>query len=142
MADVSISNYIIGIILFTMVIVGGVNLINSARVVDDSFISDSQYNTFNNTFNQFDNLNSSINTIDNSISDSDKSTYNLGVIESLIDGAWNTLRNIGTSFNFMYVVFGGLSMFGIPSWVITLLSLIVIIIISFALYALIFQGRT
>lgn len=143
MADTTPSNYIIGIILFSIVVVGGISIIGNFRDVDSTFIDSSEYASLTSTFDKTSELKGNISSLENTIETGGKEEYGtLGVIGGLIDSAWSSLRLLGSSFGFMNDVFNGLSMFGIPIWILSLITLIISVIIVFSLYSLIFQGRT
>ena len=133
------STYILAIILFTFFIMGGVALIGEFRSADPTFMSDPQTVAFNSTFNRYSSLTTSVNSLQSSISDAGNEWGVFGVLNALIGSAWNALRLLFSSLSFMNAVFLGLGMFGVPSWVGGLASLVVVVIIAFAIYSAIFR---
>lgn len=132
------STYILAIIAFTFVIMAGIGLMGEFRKGDATFMTDAQSKQFNSTFNRYDDLTTSVNNIQSSVDDSGNDWGIWGTIGALTGSAWNALRLLFTSFSFMNSVFAGLTMFGIPAWVGALGSLVIIIIIAFAIYSAIF----
>lgn len=141
--DVKPKSYIIGIVMFVFFILGGVYILNEVRNEDTTFINSNElddYNKFNQTFNKLDDINDSVRGIQRNIENAQSDFGLFGVLNSLINSAWNTLKLLFESFGFMDSVFDGLgSIFGVPEWVSTLLLLIPIIIIAFAIFRAIFK---
>jgi len=145
MAEVLPRHYIIGIIMFVFFVMGTIGLINGFDNAEETFMdADDQedYLTFNDTFNKLGNINDSVNSIKDSIITTDPDPGIFGFLNSLIGSAWNTLHLLFNSLSFMNSVFGGLSdVFGIPEWVSTLMILLVIVVIAFAIYSALFQTQ-
>ncbi len=140
MANNEISKYIIGIIIFTLFIMGGIAMIGEFGLVDPSFIADDRYTQFNDTFNKYTDVTAQADTLQEDIEGADTDWGAFGVLNSLIGVAWNTVTTIFTSFSFMNDAFIGLNtIFGVPIWVSSLIIAIVIIIIVFAIISAIFQ---
>lgn len=138
MTEVKISTYIIGIVIFTMMILGVISMIGIFRTADPSFIDDDKFSEFNKTFNTLEEVSSSVGGLKDGIVDSDTDWGAFGVLNSLLGTMWNSVVLIFSSFDFMNDVFAGLStFFGIPTWVTGLISLLVIILIVFGIYSLI-----
>lgn len=134
------SQYIVGIIFFTLFLVGGISILASFRDVDDTFIDDDKFTQFNNTFNKYDTVRDKASDLQSSVVNADTDFGAFGVLNSLISSAWNTLKLIFTSFGFMTTVFGGLySFFGIPSWIGNLIISLVSVVLVFAIFGAIFQ---
>lgn len=133
-------HYIISIIVFTMVILGGMSIIGELRKTSPSIVDDTSYANFNNTFNKYDTVTSEVEGIQSNIEDSDAEPGLFGSLNSLISGAWNTLKLLGSSFGFMGDIFESVgAWFGLPAWVGASVSLLFIVLISFAIYSAIFQ---
>jgi hypothetical protein len=66
-----------------------------------------------------------------------------GVLNSLIQSAWQILKLMFSSLAFMTTVWGGLyTIFGVPVWVGALIGSLAIILIGFTIYSAIFQKDT
>jgi hypothetical protein len=64
------------------------------------------------------------------------------VLNSLIASAWQSLRLLFSSFGFMDAVFEGVhDLFGVPKWVSGLASLLITVLIAFAIYSAVFQTK-
>jgi len=134
------SQYITGIILFTLFITGGLFLISTLKDKNPALITDDTYNQFNDTFNKYDDVSTEVNTLQNTITNSSTDFGAFGVLNSLISTGWNSLKLIFRSFDFMNDAFNGLtSFFGIPSWVGGMIILIVSVMLIFAIFGAIFQ---
>lgn len=101
-----------------------------------------KYEQFEDSFNKYDSLEGNITKLGGDLTNyqdsTDPSTF--GVLGSLINSAWSVLQLMPTTLNFMGSAFSGLNtVLGIPKWVGTLISLIVVVIIVFAIWAAIFQ---
>lgn len=141
MTDVKPKHYIVGIILFTLFIVGGVSMLSIYSDTDPTFTDDPQFTKFNKTFWKLEEVNNRVEGIESSITDTDPDQGTFGFLNSLISSAWNAMKTIFTSFSFMGDVLNGLStIFGIPAWIPSLLFSLVTIMFAFAIYVLIF-GR-
>lgn len=142
MTDVTPSQYIIGILLFTFVIVGGISFIVMFNDDDNTFIDQEKFTTFNESFNKLNDVTTEVNTLKTGITDADTDFGAFGVLNSLISNAWQSLKLLFTSFSFMDSVFAGISaLFGVPTWVSALIGLLITVIIVFAIYAAIFQSN-
>lgn len=140
MAQIPISSLITGVIIFTLFIFGGVAMIGEMATKDSTFVDNQKYIQFNNTFNKYTQLQSSVNSTQASIENSNADFGLFGVLNGLIQVAWNTILTVFTSFSFINDILNGLySVFGIPSWVGNLLISLVSITIVFGIFALIFQ---
>ena len=138
MALVKPSTYIIGTIIFTFFMMAGLTMMGEFRNVKPTFASDPEFSSFNNTFNKYEDLQSSVDSIDPS--DSEPNFGLFGPLNALIETSWNILKNLGTTFNFMGDIYGGMSsIFGIPPFVGVILSMLVAIIFAFGLYAAVFR---
>ena len=133
-------NYVVGIIIFTFFIVGGVAMIMDITKDNPSLRDAEKFGKFNSTFNKYNNITGYGDDLRGSIEDSDSSNNEWGVAGSLLLGAWNTLKLMFGSLSFMTSVFGGLyDVFSIPRWVGSLLITLVTIMIAFAIFSAIFQ---
>ena len=134
-----ISTYLIGIVIFTLLIVGGITMITMLGDSNGDIVNNPKYTEFNKTANKYEQLEDSIATIQDSIQN-DPDTGTLGVLSALINTAWNTLKTLPSMFGFMVTAYAELStFFGIPLWIPGLLSGIIVIIIVFVLYGAFLQ---
>jgi hypothetical protein len=134
------SNYIIGVVLFTMLIVGGVSMIAEFTAKDSSFIEGEQFSDFNKSFNKLTNVNESIANLETGITEADPDVGVFGVLNALIQSSWNSLKLIFNSFGFMEDVFSSTStVFGVPSWVGLLVGLLATVVLVFGIWGAIFQ---
>ena len=141
MVKAKISDYILGVIVFSLFITAGVSVLSIFKTQDSSFGGD-RYAQFNSSFNKLNELNSTIGGYSDTLSTSNNNDEFgvLGVLNALILKAWQSLRGIGTSFSFMGSVFSSsASMFGIPNFFVTGIALIISTIIIFAIWSAIFQ---
>ena len=142
----SISNYIIGVIMFCFFIVGGLSLIAILSNSDSTLINNSDFTRFNQTVNKFDVVQNKVIDINKSINqDSSTSTGlidKIGYFDSLIGSSFNTLKLITGSFSFMGDAMNNIGlMFGVPGWVFTTIMLIIVVIIVFAIYGALFRSQ-
>ena len=139
--NVSPKDYIIGVIIFVFMISGGIWLLASLNSGTGGVIAnDARYESFNKTFNVYDNVTTQVEGIRSNIENSDSELGGFGALNALINSAWNGVKFLFSSFGFMNSVFGGLSsMFGLPVWIGGLMILLVVTIIAFAIWAAIFQ---
>lgn len=134
-----IKKYIIGVIVFTIFIVGGVSLLGYLNDADPTF-SNSDLTQFNKSFNKLNDVTSSTSNLKSSVEEADPDLGFFGVLNALVSSAWNTLKLTFTSFSFMEDVFiNGSNIFGIPNWISTLIVGIITTIICFAIYKAIFK---
>lgn len=133
-------HYILGIVIFMFFIIGGITLINNFSNDNDDFLEADKYDKFNKTFNKLSIIDAKVDTLESGVKNANTDMGLFGVLNSLINSAWNTLKLLTESLNFMDTVFEGLStIFGVPIWVSQVIIMIVTIIIVFAIYSAIFQ---
>ena len=144
MADFSPSGYIVAIIIFTIIIVGGVSMIATFKDTDDSFVDEEKYSDFNKTFNKYQDIVDISNKTQENIENMEDADFGLfGVLNSLINQAWQFLRLLISSLSFMTSAFSGMTlMFGVPAWIPTMIIAIVTILLGFSIYSIIFQRGT
>jgi CHASE3 domain sensor protein len=132
----TIQNYIIGIVLFMLIIGGGVYMFGSFVTYDTSIDSNGSINNFNSKLNLASNITTTVNQMtDNVNSVSAEDTGVLGWINALIGSAYDGIKSIGQSIGFMGNAMAETgSMFGIPSFIIALVSLIILILLVFAIW--------
>lgn len=131
-----IKYYLIGIVIFMVVIGGGVYILGSFHNADNSIDSSGELSQFNDSLYKASNITKVINDLDASINSvTSEKVGALGWLNALLGSAFNGLKLIGQSVGFMKVVASEAGVIlGIPSFIISLLVLITIIIIAFAIY--------
>ena len=135
----NISSYIIGAIIATLIVSGGLYIIADIAGHDPSFIESSEYTEFNNTFNIKQDLDSKVGNLTSSF-DTEPEFGVFGVLNGLISTAWQSLRGIFSSFAFINSAINGMSSyFGIPAFIPQLFILIITVMIIFAIWGAIFQ---
>lgn len=140
MGEILPKHYIIGIIIFTFVTVGGISILSELRQSNPAPFNTEQFLLFNNTFNTYDDITTEVEGIRSNIESTDSQFGLFGFLDNLISGAWNSIKLLFQSFGFMDDVLTGVSgFFGVPVWATSLISLIITVIIAFAIYAAIFQ---
>jgi hypothetical protein len=132
----NIQNYMIGVIVFMVLVVGGVSIFGTFTSINTDGAD--QLTTFNKSLNQAGAVSTSVNEIDNKIQEvsaSGAGFLGLGWIDALIGSAFNGLKAIGGTLSFMDIVFeeGG-ALLGVPPFLIGLLTLIVTVVIVFAIW--------
>jgi len=138
--EVKPSHYIMGILAFVFFIMSGVALISEFQQSDATFATDDSYVEFNDTFNVYTEVESSVGQLESSVTNAEPDMGVFGVLNSLIQSAWQTLVLTISSFSFMSTVFRGLNtVFGMPSWIGGLLILAVSVMFVFAIFSAIFQ---
>lgn len=143
MVEITPKTYLTALIIFTLIIVGGINMIVSIRDHDPTFMNDEKFSDFNKSFNRYQDLNNSISGLQTSITGADPEWGVFGVLNALIKSAWASLSNLFSSLSFMNAAFTGLSVvFGVPGWIIGLITSLITVMIVFTIWALIFQGNT
>lgn len=134
-------DYITSIIIFTLIVGCVVAILAEFKADDPTFGDESpQFQTFNATFNKYDEISSQVSGWQNNVENVSQDNSALGVWDSLISGGWSMLSLLGKSTSFMAGVFTGVSsLFGLPAWITTLLYMLVIVMIIFAIYSAIFR---
>lgn len=142
MAEVTPRLFIFGFIIFTLLIMGGISIMSEFSKVNPEFINDERFESFNRTFNRYNEVISSGEDLQASIEDANPEKSVFGVLDSLINSAWGTLKSFFSTFSFMSDAFEGLtSVFGVPYWVSALITTLIVVMLAFAIYSLIFQGK-
>ena len=140
MTSVKPSTYIIGIIIFTFLLVGANVLFAETFVNDQDKLTSERYVSFNKTFNKMSNVTDNVDDIEENLINSNTDPGLFGVLNSLIQSTWQSLRLITQSFVFMIDIFYGLfTEFGIPKFIPTLIIALVVVVLAFSIYSAIFQ---
>lgn len=142
-AEVTPRIFIYGIIVFTLMI-GGVAFIMSQFAIDSpSFTSDENFQAFNSTFNKYNDVVEVGTNLSGDIQTSQPNPTLFGVLDSLVNSGWVAIKSLFNTLGFVNTIFGGLTnIFGIPSWIVALLTTLMVVMIAFSIYSLIFQGKT
>ena len=145
MAEILPRHYIVAIIFFVFVILSGIYLVNEMIADKPDFLDSNdadEFLKFNESFNKLEDINKSVSNIRENIEGADTDLGIFGVLNSLINSAWNTVGLLFQSLSFMNSAFYALeNIFGIPGWVPTLIILVFIIIIAFGIYKMIFKAE-
>lgn len=111
MAIPKISSYLIGIVIFTIIIVSGVSMFAIYSNEDPTFTNDSKFIAFNNSMNKLSDVNTQINSLQSSIEDTNDSSNffaeQFGFVDDLVGKSWRTMKLIGSNFAFMNSAFYG-----------------------------------
>lgn len=139
MADTQPRDYLVGILLFTLFITGGVQLIDMMYGESTNFVDADQYNSFNDTFNVRNDANQAVSDIRNKIVTQDLPSP-ITFVATMFLTAFQALMSLFTSLTFMTSVFEGLyHVFGIPFWVTGILVSLITIMIVFSIISAILQ---
>jgi hypothetical protein len=139
MAKTIPSSYITGIIIFTLIVVGGVSFVAFGTGSNPSFGTSQFSNDFNSSFNKLNDVNTEVGEIEDSIKESSPDAGAFGMLNALISSGWQTLKLLFDSFEFMETTIGELELFGVPAWIMGLIGLMISVMIAFAIFSGIFQ---
>jgi len=135
-----IKKYIIGIILFVIIIVGGVSMLSELNKSDPTFTDSEDFTQFNKSFDKLNDVTAATDSLESGIEEAKPDLGFFGVLNALISSVWNTVKLTFNSLNFMNSVFNaGSTVFGLPTWIGSLIISIVTVIIAFAIYKAIFK---
>lgn len=136
-----IRNYVIGGIIFSIVIFGAVFLIGSFHAANPS-LDTTQLDTFNRSVSISENLSSTVNGMRSNIESTSDNAGPLGWLNTLLGTVWGGLKTLGKTLSFMTVAFQEIgNFFGVPSEIAGLIILIPIVIIVFALIVAIVRAN-
>lgn len=134
-----IRHIVLSIIVFTMVIVGGVSLITNFAEDNTEFIDNNEFPGFNRTFNRMADLQISVDKLEAATQTPPEQGL-WGFLDGLMRTTVNALKSIFTTFDFIGEIFVGLSIiFPIPVWVGALLTSMITIIIAFGIFTIVTQ---
>lgn len=140
MADILPRHYIYGIIVFVFIMVGGIAILAEFNNANANFVDNTKYVEFNESFHKLNEITESIETIENNIVTDVPDPGVWGVLNSLIQSSWQTLKLLFNSFRFMKIATAATTkIFGIPAWIPGLISLFITVLLAFAIYSAIFQ---
>lgn len=142
MAETLPRHYIVGIVMFSFFIVGGVSMLGIMSDSSDTLTKGEKYSEFNESFNVLDDVDGTVGDMEESITDADTDFGVFGVLNALISSAWQTLKLLFSSLSFMDGVFFGLSnVFGVPGFIPGTIILVVTVILIFSIFSAIFQRQ-
>lgn len=140
MSKVIPRQYIIGILIFSMFIVGGTSLMSNFFEKDPTFGDKDKFSQFNDTFNIMDDVSDRVDALESSVVSVDTDPGLWGTLSALTLGVWNSLGLLFSSFGFMDTVFNGFeSIFGIPGWVGGTIIAIITVMLVFSIISAILQ---
>lgn len=132
--------YLVGIVLFTFIIMGGMLVVSEFRAHSLSFGTEAEYESYNYTFNTLDKITTQVDSLKGNIEDSDNDFGLFGVLNSIIGSTWQAIKLFFSSFSFMDSVFNGVSnYFGVPTWIPLLIITLITIMVVFAIWSLVFN---
>lgn len=134
-------HYLYGIVIFTMLIIGGVTILGAGFNSSDSFGNKADYEQFNRSFNKLNELNEEIDTLEAGVTESSQEKASVwGFLDGLVNSVWYGIRSLSTSLSFATDIFTNLNtMFGIPTWVTVGIGMLITIMIVFSIISVIFK---
>jgi hypothetical protein len=136
-------DYVIGIIIFTLVVGCSVSIMSIFKADDPTLGSDSpEFASFNSTFNKYNDVNTLTAKWQNDMENVSQDNSALGVWDSLISGGWSLISLLGQSLSFMKGIFDSFgSIFGLGDYpfIAALIYMIIIVTIIFAVYSAVFR---
>jgi len=141
MAETLPRHMIMGFIIFTIFISGGVYLIGILSEDNPTMVNDSRYTLFNSSFNQLSAVSDEVGTLEAGINSTNATGYGaFGVLNSLISSSWYSIRMIGQSWAFMGIAMEGIStVFGVPDWIPPAIFMLITVVFMFSILSAIFQ---
>lgn len=145
MTDSVLRNYAIGIILFATIITGGISMFQIMMEDNSEYLSqdDIYYQAFSNELDILDESTEIGNEFIDDVEEVDGDSGGDGsFLDSLFGGSWKTIQNFGKKFEFMTSIYRGTAeLFGIPSWIVVVITSLIATMITFAIFTAIFQRR-
>jgi len=141
MALDELKNYMIGVVLFVLVISGGAFMMGIFYNANTSLDAAGEINQFNASLNKAQEIDTSVTGIKESIEAASAEDANVGdYINVLFNTAFNGLQAVGHTMGFVDVAANDAGeILNIPPFVIPLVLLVTIIIIGFAIWAAIMR---
>ena len=132
-----LENYMIGVILFIVVVSGGAYTLTIFFNSDNTLDTTGEIDQFNASLNKAEDISESVEGIEQSIqSVTEVDAGVLGWINALVGSAFSGLKALGHTLGFMEVAAGELAgILGVPTFIVPLLFLVVIVIIGFAIWS-------
>ena len=135
MALEEIKGYMVGIVLCILVFTGGILVLGEFRDKNPTLSSD-KITQFNQTLGKADNVTYAVNEVKDSITSTTSATGGLGWLNALIGSMFNGLQATFQTLSFVdTAATEGAELFGIPTQMVALISLIGILIVGFAIWS-------
>lgn len=139
MALDEVKGYLIGVIMFIVVITGGIIAFSSFTAYDSSIDATNQIGQFNTTFNKATEMTVAVDGIKTSVTEAGSSSSGpLGWLNALVGSAYNGLKALSGATSFVDVAAtDSANFFNIPFILplITLITLVITIIIGFGIWS-------
>lgn len=137
----SIQKIMIGVVMAIIIITSGVFLLGSFTASDPSIDTANKVGNFSATLDKSVEIKDSVGRIETSINSvSEEKAGVLGWLNALVGSVFNGLKSVGNTLSFISVASTqAASIIGIPSFILPLLTLILFIIIGFAIWSAIFK---
>ena len=135
------SFYFYAFVVFTLVVVGGIAMMAELYKGSSVLAGSEKFQEFNSSFNRLQDVQKETDRMKGVVSDPGEQDFNLfGVLGGLINGVWGGVKALWTSWDFTTDAMEGLStIWGVPSWIPSLLIGLVVAMIFFAVIGLLFQ---
>jgi hypothetical protein len=134
---------IFGLIIFTLFITGIVTFLGDLgnnMPQNTEFLDTNTFNSFNNSANRITDIQREVGELRGGVENADTDFGLFGVLNSLISSSWQTLRLLLDSFDFVGEILTNTSnVFGIPTWVASMVILLITVVIIFGIFSAIFQ---
>jgi len=135
------STYIIGVIMASFIIMGGIGFMTVFSDHDDTYLDDPIYSDFNETFNKYQKTQDAVDELGSAL-DTEPDWGVFGAINAMAQVAWNTLILLPTSFDFVNSAITGLStVLGLPTWVGGTILASITVMIVFAIFGAVFNRQ-
>ena len=148
MAEHTPRDLMIAGIVFVFFIVSGISLITLynaelGAVMDDDMLEDFKvFNRSSDLASANSSFTHSLDRLEEAANEDNPIFAAFGVAGALLEGAWATMSNLVDSFGFITTAIGNLDdVFGVPTFLIGILSMLVTTIILFMIYTLIFAKK-
>jgi hypothetical protein len=117
-------------------ITGGVMMMGTFSTADTTLDQNGKVSQFNSTLNKASEIEASVGGIESSIEQAGSGRGPLGWLDAIVGSAYNGLKAIGNTMGFVQVAGqDAANIFNVPTIFVTLLSLIVTLIIGFAIWS-------
>ena len=137
MTDVKPSQYILAIIIFCMLFMGGTIWLSQLNAVHE--FGDGELEAFNNTFNSIDGVTVAVDKLNEVVTTPEEPGV-FGFLNTLIGGAWSTLKLLGTTLSFANMSIDALTgYFGVPAYIPLMIGAMLSVIIVLSIIGAIMQ---
>lgn len=132
--QLGLDDILISFAIFMACVIGGVGMISAFHSADpDTYPNTVEYTSFNSTFAKLDSMQSKSQAQMNAITNSTSESGTFGVVGGVINIMWTQLKQIPTTFGLMFDIILSTSAYGVPGWVIALVTTILVTTLVFAL---------